>query len=358
MVNPIAILVVDEDEQRFARTATLLHRCYTPSLLLQRARDQHELLQVTATQKHDVYLFFCGEVQWEHSLLAVQSLVQRCQGAIILIRTVQDIQPGPEAALTARAFAAGVTEKLFLNDLTPSLLKHTVQNAVTRTLMQKQMRESQICLMDSHEHEQALLSRRLHEGPLQDLIGMRFYLGIASDVVESIEAKEQLAFVQQNLQGVIDGLRSLCVDLRPPALGPFGLEKAIRAEVGRFRNRYPELEVVAELDSDELLLSTRIRLVLYRIFQQALQNIVQHADAKLITIYLTLSESTVDLKIQDDGHGFPLPDNWIVFANEGRCGLLEAHERVLNVNGQFQVKSVSAPHPTPGTTISVTIPIE
>ncbi len=357
MNNPIAILVVDENEQRFAHTAALLHRSYTTPPLLQHLENHRDALQVMVAKQHDVYLLFGSENQSERYRLVKQSFTQGCQGPIILIQTEQNLQPHQEDELTARAFEAGVTDQLFLDDLTPKLLKRTIKNALSRTLMQKQMRESQICLMDNHEQGQALLSRQLHEGPLQDLIGMRFYLGIASDVVESVEAKEQLAFVQQNLQGVIDDLRSVCVDLRPPALGPFGLEKAIRAEIGRFRNRYPNLEIISELDSDELLLSTRVRLVLYRIFQQALQNIVQHADAKVITVRLILRDAKVHLKIHDDGHGFVLPKSWLTFANEGRCGLLEAHERVLNVNGHFQIKSVLAPNPTPGTTLSVTIPL-
>jgi len=357
MINsPIAILVVDRDEARFAQIATLLQQANAAPPRLQRLADGPEALHLMAANDHDLYLIVSDENLADPYLLVKQSLAKGCQGPIILIRTEQ-LQPDEEAESMLRALKAGAAEQLFWDELTVTLLNHTIQRARTRALMQTKLRESQIRLMDSHEQEQALLSRQLHEGPLQDLIGMRFYLGIASDVVESVEAKEQLAFVQQNLQEVIDSLRSLCVDLRPPALSPFGLEKAIRAEIGRFRNRHPNVEIISELDSDELLLSTRIRLVLYRIFQHALLNIVQHAQATLITIRFSLDESRVRLTIHDDGHGFLLPDHWLTFASEGRCGLLEAEERVLNVNGDFQVESILAPNPLSGTTISVTIPI-
>jgi signal transduction histidine kinase len=88
-----------------------------------------------------------------------------------------------------------------------------------------------------------------------------------------------------------------------------------------------------------------------------LLNIVQHAEATRVLVDLTLSNSMVHLTIQDNGRGFILPESWAVFANEGRFGLFEAHERALNVAGHFHVQSVAAPNSATGTTLSITVPI-
>ena len=83
----------------------------------------------------------------------------------------------------------------------------------------------------------------------------------------------------------------------------------------------------------------------------------QHAEATRVIVRLTLNKSTVHLKVQDNGRGFTLPESWSAFATEGRFGLFEAHERVLNIDGHFHVKSVQAPNAASGTLLTVTVPI-
>lgn len=362
MTEHIAILVVDEDKQHYEDTVELLQGCLPDPLYLSRSSSNQEALQAMVANQHDLYLVACPVNQSESLALIKQSRIKGCQRPIILLHNrAQAVVEGDLAELVA------ITQ-LYTDELTPVILHEAIRTALDTTQINQMDREIQTILMDSYEQIQARLSHRLHEGPLQDLIGMRFYLGIASDVVESAEAKQQLAFVQQNLQGVIDSLRSFCVELRPPALGPFGLEKAIRAEIGRFRQRYPDVDVIADLDSDELLLSERIRLVLYRIFQQALLNVAQHAKASQIRIKLKLATATVHLQIQDNGCGFILPDTWTTFASDGRFGLLDAEQRTLNVGGEFQVQSTmhhrsagtaeAVADSSTGTLLSVTVPVE
>jgi two-component system sensor histidine kinase UhpB len=368
MTEQIAILVVGEDKQHHDDTVVLLQGCLLDPLRLFHSSNNQEALKAMAANQHDLYLVLCRINQAEQLSLIRQSRTKGCRRPIILLHHCEKPSVAGELAKLQ-----AVTQ-LYVDELTPLILQEAIRTALDRNLtkdknLTKPMdREIQTTLMDSYEQMQARLSHRLHEGPLQDLIGMRFYLGIASDVVESTEAKQQLAFVQQNLQGVIDSLRSFCVELRPPALVPFGLEKAMRAEIGRFRQRHPEINVAANLDSDELLLPERIRLVLYRIFQQAILNVAQHANASQLEINLELTNATVHLEVQDNGCGFILPDTWTAFASDGRFGLLDAQQRALNVGGQFQVASVLADNAaaapsvasnsTSGTTLSVTVPID
>ena len=158
--------------------------------------------------------------------------------------------------------------------------------------------------------------------------------------------------MQNSLQQVIQAVRALCSDLKPPALGPFGLEKAIRAHMQAFHARQPELNVTLELDVDHQVLPEWVRFALFRVYQAALENVVEHAQASQLWVRFALGDDAVRLTIADDGQGFELPATWLEFARDGRCGLLLMQERVDALEGRIVVQST----PGSGTRVMVQVP--
>ncbi|MEJ2448013.1 MAG: ATP-binding protein [Anaerolineales bacterium] len=100
------------------------------------------------------------------------------------------------------------------------------------------------------------------------------------------------------------------------------------------------------------LLEEDLRLALFRIYQQALGNILQHSEASEIVVSLQFEDSDIRMLIQDDGKGFNLPQRWISLVREGHYGLAGSHDRVSALGGDFDVKS----SPGEGTVLQIYIP--
>ena len=135
------------------------------------------------------------------------------------------------------------------------------------------------------------------------------------------------------MQEVIQKLRVICGDLRPPALAPFGLERAIRSHAERFEESHPELRVSLELTPDGQTLPDAMRLALYRVYQESMNNIAKHAEARQVHVRLALDEARVALEIRDDGRGFVLPERWIELGRQEHYGLLGISERRTRSGG-------------------------
>jgi PAS domain S-box-containing protein len=235
-----------------------------------------------------------------------------------------------------------------------------VRDVTWRKRAESELAEASRRLADSREAERLHLAQDLHDGPLQDLYGVRLHLielskgKMTKELTPSAaDAGTALAEPQDLLRRIIDQLRSICHELRPPALAPFGLEVAIRSHAERFRAAHPCMHLDLDLDPDKQRLPDRSRLALYRIYQQALENIARHAGADHVYVRLSLSEDRVTLSIRDDGQGFVVPGQWLMLARRGKLGLLGASERAEAIGGRLEVES----EPGEGTLISVTAPM-
>jgi signal transduction histidine kinase len=147
-------------------------------------------------------------------------------------------------------------------------------------------------------------------------------------------------------------LRTISGEMRPPTLAPFGLEKAIRSHAEEFQKAQPALQIKLDLMPDEQTLTEQTRLALFRIYQQAMNNIVRHARASLVFIRFTLDPNEVVLEIEDNGQGFQVPVRWIDLAREGHLGLIGMAERTEAIGGHFEIQSSAGQ----GTRIRVTVP--
>ena len=212
--------------------------------------------------------------------------------------------------------------------------------------------EAQRRLAESREAERLHLARDLHDGPVQDLYGTRLRLDAIAEEMGDDVGVMRMATVQGELLRVIDELRAICRELRPPALAPFGLEAAIRSHAGRFQEAHPELGVQVDLMHDGQTLPEKVQMALFRIYQEAISNVARHASASCVLIRFYLNEERVLLEISDDGCGFQVPERWILLARRGRLGLLGAAERADSTGGRLEVESA----PGKGTVVRVVAP--
>jgi PAS domain S-box-containing protein len=226
-----------------------------------------------------------------------------------------------------------------------------VEDIDDRRQMEAELAELQRRLMEGREAERLHLAQELHDGPVQELYGVSYSLNSFSESLPEEHNKQALMDLQHSVQQVVQRLRTMSSELRPPTLAPFGLEKAIRSHAQQFQEEHPELQIHLELMPDLQSLPEQARLALFRIYQASLSNVLRHAEATQIVVRFTQDAEEVVLEIEDDGKGFQVPSRWITLARQGHLGLVGALERAESIGGKFEVRS----EPEKGTCVHVSV---
>ncbi|MCF7803425.1 MAG: sensor histidine kinase [Candidatus Marinimicrobia bacterium] len=221
-------------------------------------------------------------------------------------------------------------------------------------LHQKRLKQLSAQLIHAHEQERERIARELHDEFGQALTAIRVNLTeIEYDIREKKE--ESLAHRIQDSKALIassiSNMRDLAHELRPSIIDDIGLVAAVRSYGNQFANRL-NIGFDFRITGQERKLSHEEEIVIYRIVQEACNNITKHAEAANVWIHISFQDSRVDLTIRDDGKGFE--PSRIESNGDIRCGigLLGMEERVSHIGGQFQVESQVGN----GTKIHVSIP--
>jgi signal transduction histidine kinase len=207
-------------------------------------------------------------------------------------------------------------------------------------------------LIESRERERLSLAQDLHDIPIQDLYGLLYQFDDLKENVHDSEGGQILEEFRQTLHRVVDSLRAICRELRPPSLSPFGLEVAIRDHVEKFHDQNPEINVQLDLIPDKQILSDSLRLGLFRIYQQAMHNVARHAQATEVHVRFRWDDEMIILEVEDNGRGFEVPPQWMDLVLEDHFGLLGIAERVESIRGKLEIISA----PGSGTLIRTLIP--
>lgn len=213
--------------------------------------------------------------------------------------------------------------------------------------------ELQHHLMHSRELERMKIANDLHEGLLQVMIGIQLSLEDALEIDEKDKRMASMRAVQENLREEVRSLRDYCNELRPPTLMPLGLEKAIRSHIENLQDKYPNLVVDLDLEPDQQYLSPDMRLALFRIYQELINNVARHAGATQVSVRLSIGEAEIMMEVKDNGRGFELPLDWLEVARKGHLGLVSVQERVEAMHGTLKISTQAGQ----GTLSQVRVPL-
>ena len=111
--------------------------------------------------------------------------------------------------------------------------------------------------------------------------------------------------------------------------------------------RTPRADGQLDLAHDGQTLPEQVRIVLFRIYQEALNNIIRHANATRVWVSFSWMREQAILEVQDDGIGFELPGRWVRLARQGHLGLVGAMERAGEVGGTLEITSAPGQGTTP-----------
>jgi signal transduction histidine kinase len=200
-------------------------------------------------------------------------------------------------------------------------------------------------VMQGAEEERGRWARELHDETLQGLGALKLVLSAGRRGDDPARLREAVDDAVEQLEGEIEGLRSLIRELRPAALDELGPASAIEDLATRTAVRHG-VEVTTELELRRgVRHANEVELTLYRIIQEALTNAVKHARADRVQISVSEREGVLRARIEDDGGGFDLD------AQTSGFGLTGMRERVALLGGRLEVSSSRI-----GTAVIATLP--
>jgi len=198
--------------------------------------------------------------------------------------------------------------------------------------------------------ERNRLAHELHDSVTQSLYSLTLYAEAAARTLEagkSMEAAGQLRELRDTAREALQEMRLLIFELKPLALEKAELADAIRSRLDAVESRVglkTDLRVTGEARIGDPL-----KLELYHVVREALNNILKHADARNVSVVLTLGSDAAALEVNDDGKGFD-PDTGRA---SGGLGLAGMAERARRVGGELTVQSC----PGAGTKLTLRVPL-
>jgi signal transduction histidine kinase len=219
--------------------------------------------------------------------------------------------------------------------------------AIAVDLSEQVNRDAVRRVVEAQELERARLARELHDETGQALTSILLGLKPLEQTAGSEEARASVASVRALVVSTLQDVRRLAVELRPTALDDFGLVPAVERLTDTFRDQ-SGLQVDLEAQLGEGRLPNEAETTLYRVIQEALTNIVKHANAGRVSILLQRKSGGVVAVVEDDGVGFDP-----AATRADALGLAGMRERVALVGGRLQVESASGA----GTTLVAEVPV-
>jgi len=200
------------------------------------------------------------------------------------------------------------------------------------------------------EAERAVIAQELHDelgqcvtaiGSIAEFVGQRSH-----PTMPDVHAAAQN--IKEISGRIYDGMHAIVRRLRPGRLDALGLEDALKETVASWAARNPRIEWSLDISGDLGDLGEAARLTIYRLVQEALTNVVRHADASRTIVALRRDDHSVRLSVRDNGHG-----NMAAPSSDSGFGLVGMRERVLALGGSFVIDGISGV----GTEVRAVIPI-
>ncbi|MBI4299808.1 MAG: sensor histidine kinase, partial [Chloroflexi bacterium] len=207
-------------------------------------------------------------------------------------------------------------------------------------------------LISAQEEERKRIARELHDQTSQSLTSLILGLKTLETASDSSKVKQGALDLQDLTLHALDEVRRLSIELRPAALDELGLVAALRSY---FRESSQRSHINIDFRTQGLKERppATMETALYRIIQEAVTNVIKHAEAKNISIILEQRDGTILTRIQDDGKGFEVRGIHTSAVWGKGLGLLGMRERAALLGGELTVESGRGE----GTTVRVTMPM-
>ncbi len=213
------------------------------------------------------------------------------------------------------------------------------QEAVKKS--EERLRDLSVKLIQVQETERKRISQELHDSIGAGLSAIKFSLEKKiSEMGERPKEGPALEDIVTRLQNIIVETQRISRNLHPSILDDLGISAAIRSFCREYQEVYTDIQVDQDVEVDEENLPENIKILLYRLMQESLNNIAKHSRATQVELVLKMTEDTIEMMVEDNGEGFDLN---ALYKNrshrKGGLGLRGMKERTELSGGSFEVRS-------------------
>jgi PAS domain S-box-containing protein len=237
-------------------------------------------------------------------------------------------------ALTNRGETIWVTRRnrLIKHKGKPAILGNIV-DVTQHKLVAEELRRLPGRLFEAQENERKRIAQELHDSLASNLAAVKFDL----ETKKSLSGHGTLPLDNSIslLQGAIGDIRRIMTDLRPSTLDTFGLVETIKSHCSEFHNVYTSIQIENRVEVREEDIADPLKIVIYRILQEAMSNAARHSSADRLRISLRREDDAIALCVEDNGAGFDVQ----AARSKGRMGLIGMEERTHLNGGEFTVDS-------------------
>ncbi len=308
--------------------------------LLKPIRDAALRGRIAPSQEHAINVHGEGNVPVLVSAGPIRDGLGNVTGAVAVWRDISELKRIQEELRSAR------------DNLELRVQRRTQELA--KTLMElKESREGLKLLASqlirAQEDERRRIAREIHDSIGSSLSAVKFCVeNVAAQLTENPEVRESFMILSKAMAHAIDESRRIMTDLRPSLLDDFGIIATIGWFCRSFESIYTDIPVEKDIRLEESQVPENLKIIIFRIIQEAMNNSAKHSRAKKISLGLSHEDGCIALRIRDDGVGF----DRAAVASKGpgaKFGLTSMRERAELSSGQFEIESV----PESGTTINV-----
>ena len=280
--------------------------------------------------EHDMRLFMMrGQIeQLQAKKQATKALMSRVQRTLeVLTQVPEGFAPGGNARASAtRADALG--------------REVNRQDVVTKVIQ-------------AQEDERLRISRQMHDGPAQTMTNLVLRAEICERLldIDVARARAELAGLKTMVNGTLQATRSFIFDLRPMILDDLGLEPTLRGYIRQFAEKH-KIEVNLTVLGLKGRLPQPVEVAVYRIVQEALNNVAKHAHATHAQVNIEMEEDGLLVTVEDDGSGFNV-DELADGDRSKALGVASMRQRAEMLGGQIVLESLVGR----GTKVTAGIPL-
>jgi signal transduction histidine kinase len=193
-------------------------------------------------------------------------------------------------------------------------------------------------ITSAQEEERTRLARELHDDTIQAVIALKQRVQLAQKTIKDQKGNQSLKELETLAEQTVENLRRLTRALRPIYLEDLGLVTALEM-LAREISQNNQLIVDFQKTGQERRLAREVELSLYRIAQEALNNVVKHSKATRANLKIGFQPSEIQMEVADNGDGFVVPNSRTEFAPNGHFGLLGVHERADLIGAKLKIES-------------------
>jgi PAS domain S-box-containing protein len=222
---------------------------------------------------------------------------------------------------------------------------------------EKQLRLLSTRLLKGQEDDRKLVAQELHDGIGQSLSAIKFRLEsvvrqVGSNVSQSDRASLEMLVTM--IQGTIEEVRQIAMDLRPSILDDLGLVATFSWVLREFQNTYCDMKLIKRIGLNEHEIPEPLKIVIFRVAQEALNNGAKHSCGSRVHVSLEKKRGRIQLSVRDDGIGFDEHSAQKSWSSGGGFGLASMKERTELSGGTFHLET----RPGHGTTIKASWPVQ